>query len=152
MELTKGFVHAARIIARIGRGTKLAKIDIAHAYRNVPVHPTDRCLLGMQWGDGVYVDAALHFGLHSAPKIFSAISDTLEWVLRQKGISSCLHYLDDFLTLGSPSLPECSQNLRHMQIIGYSHSNTQSGRPHNIIDFLGHRTGYSADDNASSHE
>jgi hypothetical protein len=54
---------AARIIVEWGRGTRLAKIDIAHAYRNVPVHPADRHLLGMQWKGGVYVDTALPFGL-----------------------------------------------------------------------------------------
>ena len=59
----------------------LAKIDIAHAYRNVPVHPEDRKLLGMQWQGKVYIDTALPFGLRSAPKIFTAISDALEWIL-----------------------------------------------------------------------
>ena len=47
----------------------MAKIDIAHAYRNVPMHPTDRYLLGMQWKNEIYMDAALPFGLRSAPKI-----------------------------------------------------------------------------------
>ena len=36
-------------ILQVGRGALLAKIDIKHAYRNVPVHPEDRCLLGMAW-------------------------------------------------------------------------------------------------------
>jgi hypothetical protein len=53
----------ATIIVEWGLGTRLAKIDIAHAYRNVPVHPADRHLLGMQWKGGVYVDTALPFGL-----------------------------------------------------------------------------------------
>jgi hypothetical protein len=42
----------------------------------------------------VYIDTALPFGLRSAPKIFTAISDTLEWILVSHGMSSCLHYLD----------------------------------------------------------
>ena len=54
----------------LGKGAKLAKIDIAHAYRNVPVHPADRPLLGMQWKDGIYIDTTLPFGLRSTPKIF----------------------------------------------------------------------------------
>ena len=40
---------AAEIIAHLGQGALLAKIDIAHAYRNIPVHPQDRHLLGMMW-------------------------------------------------------------------------------------------------------
>jgi hypothetical protein len=32
-----------------GTGAQLAKFDIENAYRNVPVHPEDRSLLGMAW-------------------------------------------------------------------------------------------------------
>ena len=35
-------------ILRMGTCTQLAKFDIESAYRIVPVHPTDRLLLGMQ--------------------------------------------------------------------------------------------------------
>lgn len=103
---------AARILMGLGKDAKLAKIDIAHAYRNVPVHPNDRSLLGMQWNNRIYIDTALPFGLRSAPKIFCAISDSLEWILLQAGISSCLHYLDDFLTLGAANTQECATNLK----------------------------------------
>ena len=70
---------------------KLAKIDIAHAYRNVAVHPADWHLLGMEWEGKTYLDKALPFGFRSAPKMFIVISDTLEWVLIQHGVFSCLH-------------------------------------------------------------
>ncbi len=100
---------AARIVMGLGRGTQLAKIDIAYAYRNVLVHPADRHLLGMQWKGNVYVDT---FGMRSAPKILCALSDTLEWILLQAGISACLHYIDDFLTVGAPDAPECQYNLK----------------------------------------
>ncbi len=39
---------AVRQILELGRGALLAKMDIDHAYRNVPVHPDDSQLLGMQ--------------------------------------------------------------------------------------------------------
>ena len=32
---------------RVGQGALLAKLDIKAAYRNIPVHPGDRHLLGM---------------------------------------------------------------------------------------------------------
>ena len=46
------------IMAR-GRGTLMAKFDVASAYRNVAVHPQDRPLLGMVWRGKYYVDMAL---------------------------------------------------------------------------------------------
>ncbi len=96
----------------LGRGTQRTKIDIAHAYRNVPVHPADRHLPSMKWNGNVYVNTALPFGLRSPPKIFCALSDTLEWILLQAGISASLHYIDDFLTIGVPDAPECQYNLK----------------------------------------
>ena len=69
--------NAVDQIIRTGRGARLAKIDVKHAYRNVPVHPDDRLLLGMKFKDTVYVDTTLPFGLRSAPKIFTAVADAL---------------------------------------------------------------------------
>ena len=59
----------------------------------VPVHPDDRPLLGMKWKDQLYVEAALPFGLRSAPKIFNAVADAMEWILREHGVKTSLHYL-----------------------------------------------------------
>ena len=36
-------------VLRVGPGAWLAKADVQGAYRNVPVHPDDRGLLGMSW-------------------------------------------------------------------------------------------------------
>lgn len=67
----------------------------------------------MVWKEKLYIDTVtgLLFGLRSAPKIFSALSDALEWILKHSGVSHCIHYLDDFLTLGSPLCKECGKNL-----------------------------------------
>ena len=77
-------------------GVKLAKFDIESAYRIIPVHPNDRSLLGMVRKGQLYIDTVLPFGLRSAPKIFSAVADALQWILEQEGVET-LHYLDDFL-------------------------------------------------------
>ena len=98
-------------ILRLGRNALLAKIDIEHAYRNVPVHIEDRPLLGMAWNGGVFINTVLPFGLRSAPKIFSALADALEWILLNRGVSFVIHYLDDFLTVGSPMIEQCKKNL-----------------------------------------
>ena len=61
----------------------------------VPVHPQDQHLLGVQWEGAVYIDKVLPFGLRSAPKIFSAVADAVQWILSNNGIRKGLHYLDD---------------------------------------------------------
>ena len=43
---------AAQSVLKLGQGTLMAKMDIRNAYRNIPVHPDDRWLLGMSWQGG----------------------------------------------------------------------------------------------------
>ena len=61
------------------------------------IHPHNQHLLGVQWNDHYFIDRMLPFGLHSAPKIFLAVADGLQWILTQYGITHLLHYLDDFI-------------------------------------------------------
>ena len=50
----------ADLIATLGQGTLLAKVDIESAYRLIPVHPHDRPLLAVQWDGRFYVDPSYH--------------------------------------------------------------------------------------------
>jgi len=68
----------------LGKGSLIAKIDIKAAYRLIPVVPKDRLCLGMKWEEKIYNDAMLPFGLKSAPKIFNAVADALEWCVIKK--------------------------------------------------------------------
>jgi len=72
-------------------------------------------LLGMCWKGKVYVDATLPFGLCSAPKIFTAVADAFEWILRLRGMRNVKHYLDDFIAVGPPRSLECKENLDIMR-------------------------------------
>ena len=72
-----------RRVLELGRGGGglMAKADIKQAYRNMPVHPEDRDLLGMQWQGQLLVDGCLPFGLRSAPLLFTVVADLLQWVM-----------------------------------------------------------------------
>ena len=132
---------AARIVSDLGPDSQMAKVDIAHAYRNIPVHPQDRHLLGMLWANHLYVDTVLPFGLRSAPKIFCAVSDAMEWILQKRGITSCLHYIDDFITFGAANSPQCSDNLQLIiatcQELGLPLQAEKLEKPTTVIIFLG---------------
>ena len=103
---------AVKIILQQGRGAELAKLDVANAYRIIPVHPEDRSLLGMRWKGKLLIDTALPFGLRSAPKIFTAVADGLRWILSNRGVGPSLHYLDDFLFVGPPQSSQCRESLQ----------------------------------------
>ena len=79
--------------------------------KNVPVHPDDQMLLGVQWKGQVYVHSALPFGMRSAPKTFSALADGLSWAFQKEGIVHTVHYLDDFLFIGAPGSPQCAASM-----------------------------------------
>ena len=104
----------ANQVAQYGKNTILVKVDIEEAYRLVPIHTDDKHLLGVQWEGMIYVDTTLPFGLRSAPIIFTALVDGLEWILHQQGIPYIAHYLDNFITLGAPGSDQCSSNLSTM--------------------------------------
>ena len=102
-------------VLKAGKGALLAKMDIKQAYRNIPVHPDDRPLLGMKWQGRVFVDKTLPFGLRSAPLIFSAVADALQWIMQRRGIKDLFHYIDDFITVGGPGSSECASNVQIMK-------------------------------------
>ncbi len=88
------FVTIEDVVATVrkqGRGALMAKMDIKQAYRNIPVHPQDRLLLGMEWEGQVFVDATLPFGLRSAPLIFTVVADALQWIMKQRGVAHLFH-------------------------------------------------------------
>ena len=99
--------RVARAAHQLGPGALLAKADIKSAYRLVPVHPEDWLLLGMQWKGEYIVDVILPFGLRSAPKVFTAVADALEWCVRQRGVIGIDHYLDEFIIVALPGSSRC---------------------------------------------
>ena len=101
-------------IAELGQGTMMAKLDVKSAFRIIPVSPQDRILLGMKWEGKLYVDRVLPFGLRSAPRIFSAVADAIQFGAITRGVKNITHYLDDFVILGSPGSDQCRRDLMIM--------------------------------------
>jgi len=87
-----------------------------------------------------YTDLALPFGLCSAPKIFSAVADALQWILVKKGITNLLHYLDDFIFV-SKSLDEAKRNMLTLvstfTSLGVPLEPSKLEGPANCMTFLG---------------
>ena len=110
------------------------------AYRTVQVHPDDRKLLGMHWKGGFYVDNVLPFWLRSAPKIYNALADAMQWNIR-KSSSEVLDYLDDFLIFGQPGPEGCDKALARSldlcAILGVPIAAHKTEVPATRINYLG---------------
>lgn len=53
----------------------------------------------------------LPFNLRSAPKIFTAITDAIEWVLHCRSTQCVWHYIDEFVFCGPPASVACASTL-----------------------------------------
>ena len=62
----------------------------------------------------MYVDMQVPFGLRSAPKIFTAMADSLEWTAKRRGIGLIEHYPDDFILMGGPDDDSCERGLESL--------------------------------------
>ena len=128
-------------IVQSGRGTLLAKMDVESAYRMVPVHPQDRAHLAVQWAGQLFFDTRLPFGLRSAPKVFTAVADALQWSFMRQGVSWVEHYLDDYVTMGPPKSETCRQNLESMlatcRRLGVPVAPAKCMGPTSVLVFLG---------------
>ena len=109
--------EVATVALTLGRGSLLAKVDIKSAYCLILVHPTNRPLLGIRWQGQIFVDTKLPFGLRSAPKVFNAVADALEWCNRLAGVTTANHHLDDFITMGPPNSNVCAKNLETIKAV-----------------------------------
>ena len=138
------YVSVDKVVSGVfqrGRGSLMEKMDIKHAYRNIPVHPRDRLILGMQWKGSSFVDAALPFGLRSAPLLFIAEADALQFIMEKRGVCWVAHYIDDFITLGRPGATACEENIRLMHVIcdelGFPVEPSKDKGLSTVITFLG---------------
>ena len=140
--VTYASLDRAVILAQaLGKDCLLAKLDLEEAYRAVPVHPSDQRLLAIRWDGVTYLDRALPFGLRSAPKLFSALTDAMMWFLYERGARAALHYLDDFLLLGPPESTVCAQSLTMTlalcEELGFPVASEKTEGPTTVLTFLG---------------
>ena len=78
-------------IYQMGPGTQLSKIDLKDAFKLIPVHPSQRNLLGICWKT---IDTCLPFGLRLVLYLFNCLSEEIDWILVNNcGVHHLLHYL-----------------------------------------------------------
>ena len=87
----------------------MAKADLKHAFRLIPVHPTQWWLLGFCWRGQYFFDVRLPFGLRSACSIFNDLATVLRDAVSFHSASpSVFNYLDDFFFFSPAGSPLCA--------------------------------------------
>ena len=134
-----------RKIKTTGKGTFMAKLDLADAYRHIRVRPEDWHLLGSMWSTDngtkqFYVDLTLPFGLRSSAKLFTEFAEALKYIMEDQGAINVYQYLDDFITFAKEK-DTCNDNLQTMlQVcseIGFAVNPNKVSPSTKVIEFLG---------------
>ncbi|XP_055346824.1 uncharacterized protein LOC129594230 isoform X1 [Paramacrobiotus metropolitanus] len=100
---------AIALLKRFGKGALMAKQDIKHAFRLIPVRREDWHLLGYCIEGLYYFDVVLPFGCRSSPYLFCLFSQALHWIVAHMfGFDNLLHYMDDFFFVGKSKSAECT--------------------------------------------
>jgi hypothetical protein len=73
--------------------------------------------------------------------LFTALAEALEWIVRKRGLSWLLKYIDDFLTMGKAGTNECSHNLQVFKDVCAELclplKDEKTVNPTTVLDFLG---------------
>lgn len=99
-------------VDNLGLGILISKLDTESAYTQY-IQQTDH-----YWACPGKVKVAFPFGLRSAPLVFTAVVDTVQWILKVQGVQHAMHYQVDYLILGLPDSPEC-QRLLEINVAKY---------------------------------
>ena len=132
---------ALNIAISHGKGGYLAKNDIAHAFKIIPLHPSMYHLTGFTWNGLYYYDMTLPQGASPSCKIFEEFSSALSWILSEKyNVRDHVKYLDDFIFL-APTPQLClayQQSFEHLcKSLGVPIAPNKTVRPCQRLNFLG---------------
>ena len=83
------------LLSSLAGGKAFTKMDLAHAYMQVPLEDESKSLTTINTHKGLYQYNRLPFGISSAPAIFQR---TMEKILRD--IPQVFVYIDDILLTG----------------------------------------------------
>lgn len=104
------FDNVIELVASLGKGTLLGKIDIRHAFRLFPINPADFDLLGITYENKFYIDKNLPFGCSISCALIEKFAKFLHWVISYKaGLQTLDHYLDDFIFAGEQETNDCQK-------------------------------------------
>ena len=104
------FDSVVDMIAKLGKGTLLGKVDVKSAFRLIPVYPGDFDLLGFSIDGLFYIDKCLPMGCSISCKIWETFATFLHWLTSFKsGINTLDHYLDDFIFVGEGDTENCAK-------------------------------------------
>jgi hypothetical protein len=95
--------NICQVLNTVGKNTKIFKVDLARAFRQLYVDPFDIKYLGLCWRGQFYVDVCVPFGNRNGTLACVRVTDAIRFVLAKKGIF-VFNYIDDLISLAPDSV------------------------------------------------
>ena len=96
------FDQATDAVVKLGSKCWLIKLDVKAAFKQVPVRPEDRPLLGLKWEGKWYYELVLPFGLRTSGHRWEMYATALHYFIEHHiGVDFVVHYVDDYLLIVS---------------------------------------------------
>ena len=124
-------------LASLGGGKTFTKLDLAHAYQQVPLADSAKQYVVINTLQGLYQYNRLPFGITSAPAIFQRI---MEGILQ--GMPNVCVYLDDILVTGESEqvhLKTLDEVLRRLGEAGIRLKQAKCAFMKSSVEYLGHK-------------
>eukprot|EP00111_Clytia_hemisphaerica_P017398 TCONS_00051449-protein len=136
------FDQATDLVYYKGKDCLMTKIDIKHAFRLLPVHPSQWVLLGIHWMGLYFIDTRLPFGLRSSPAIFTSFANAVHWILQNVyQLQDSTHYSDDFLFVHPPTIQTALNEIKTATLafhqLGIPIAEEKQEGPSSQITYLG---------------
>ena len=90
--------HITNQIKKLGKGSKIFKIDISRAFRHVKLDPACYNLTGI-YHNSYFIDTCLAFGYRNGSAIFQRLTDAIRYIMSTKG-HTVTNYIDDIIGYG----------------------------------------------------
>jgi hypothetical protein len=74
------------------------KINLARAFRQIPIDPLDIVNLGVEWEGNCYLNTVLPFDFRHGSAICQRITDAMRYILSKTNIT-LVNYIDDFIAI-----------------------------------------------------
>ena len=124
----------------------MAKVDLRHAYRSVPISQDSWSGTGLKWkfsdtNRPTYMyDTRLPFGASPSPGIFQKLTKSVTRMLKRRGFKAICVYIDDFIIIAdtySECLAAFKELLSILLKLGFSISWRKVVPPTQCLTFLG---------------